>query len=109
MIGMGSRGPDWVSDDGSILVASNVPAAQVSSVARTDTSKIMPVTKSTLASRPTSQWQRVQRDHLDFCVLLQRVTEVLHELTEEPVDVGDTEADLRATAELGFSRKTTRA
>lgn len=62
----------------------------------------MPVTSPTPTSNPTPRWQRIRRDHPDVHAVLQLVAEAVYERTEEPVDSGAAEADLRTAAEMGF-------
>lgn len=50
----------------------------------------------------TPHWRRVQHDHGEAHAALQRVAEAIYQRTEEPVDLGDAEADLRVALELGF-------
>lgn len=60
------------------------------------------MTESAPTIDPTPRWREILRDHPEVHALLQRVAEAVYEQTEEPVDVGGTEADLRAAVELGL-------
>lgn len=51
---------------------------------------------------PTPRWQKIRRNHGEAHAALRRVAQAVYERTEEPVDVGDAEVDLRAALELGL-------
>ena len=60
------------------------------------------MTESAPTIDPTPYWREIRRDHSEVHALLQRVAQAVYEQREEPVEVGGTEADLRAAVELGL-------
>ena len=63
------------------------------------------MTESAPTIDPTPRWREILSDKPELHTLLQRVAEAVYEQTEEPVDVGGTEADLRAAKASGESDK----
>ena len=60
------------------------------------------MTKPAPKTDPTPRWRRIRRVRGGAHTALQRVAQAVYEQTEEPVDVGDAEVDLRAASALGF-------
>lgn len=60
------------------------------------------MTEFTPTTDPTPRWRRIRRDYPGVHALLQLVAEAVYQRTEEPVDAGGAEADLRAAAALGY-------